>query len=43
MPGVREAIEGRRWDEANEYVRATAGALQSFCARLDAATAFWRH
>jgi N-acetylated-alpha-linked acidic dipeptidase len=42
MPGVREAIEGRRWDEANEYVRVTAAALQRYCARLDAATALWR-
>jgi len=43
MPGVREAIEGRRWDEANEYVRTTAAALQNYCARLDTATAFWQH
>jgi N-acetylated-alpha-linked acidic dipeptidase len=43
MPGVREAIEGRRWDEANDYLIATAAALQSYCARLDAATAAWRH
>jgi N-acetylated-alpha-linked acidic dipeptidase len=43
MPGVREAIEGRRWDEANAYVVATAAALQNYCARLDAATAAWRH
>jgi N-acetylated-alpha-linked acidic dipeptidase len=42
IPGVREAIEGRRWDEANEYVTATAAALQNYCARLDAATAIWR-
>jgi len=43
MPGVREAIEGRRWDEANDYVVATAAALQNYCARLDAASALWRH
>ena len=43
MPGVREAIEGRRWDEANDYAIATAAALQGYCARLDAATAAWRH
>ena len=43
MPGVREAIEGRRWDEANDYVVASAAALQGYCARLDAATAAWRH
>jgi N-acetylated-alpha-linked acidic dipeptidase len=43
MPGVREAIEGRRWDEANDYVQATATALQNYGARLDAASALWRH
>jgi N-acetylated-alpha-linked acidic dipeptidase len=42
MPGVREGIEGRRWDEANDSVRATAAALQNYCARLDAATLLWR-
>jgi N-acetylated-alpha-linked acidic dipeptidase len=39
LPGVREAIEQHRWDEANEYSKLTAQALQSYCDRLDRATA----
>jgi N-acetylated-alpha-linked acidic dipeptidase len=39
LPGVREAIEGQRWDEANEYARITAAALGAYCERLDQATA----
>ena len=39
LPGVREAIEGQRWDEANEYARITATALAAYCDRLDQATA----
>jgi N-acetylated-alpha-linked acidic dipeptidase len=37
LPGVREAIEERRWDEANRYVRLTADALDAYSARLDEA------
>jgi N-acetylated-alpha-linked acidic dipeptidase len=29
LPGVREAIEGRRWSEAQDYVGRTAAALQA--------------
>ena len=39
MPGVREAIEARRWDEAGQYIAITAGALEAYCQRLDTATA----
>ena len=39
LPGVREAIEGRRWDEANREIIATARALEAYSAKLDAATA----
>ncbi len=39
LPGVREAIEGQRWDEANEYVKLTAQVLATYCDRLDQATA----
>ncbi|HZF25201.1 MAG TPA: transferrin receptor-like dimerization domain-containing protein [Steroidobacteraceae bacterium] len=39
LPGVREAIEQHRWDEANEYSRLTAQVLQGYCDRLDKATA----
>jgi N-acetylated-alpha-linked acidic dipeptidase len=38
LPGVREAIEQYRWDEANEYSKLTASALAAYCDRLDQAT-----
>jgi N-acetylated-alpha-linked acidic dipeptidase len=38
MPGVREAIEARYWDEAGHYIAITARALEAYCQRLDAAT-----
>ncbi len=39
LPGVREAIEGRRWAEAQSYVGKTAKVLTDYAARIDAATA----
>jgi N-acetylated-alpha-linked acidic dipeptidase len=39
LPGVREAAEDDRWDEANRYIGITATALGAWCDRLDAATA----
>jgi len=39
LPGVREAIEGQRWDEAVEYAKIIAGVLDSYSAHLDKATA----
>jgi N-acetylated-alpha-linked acidic dipeptidase len=39
LPGVREAIEGRRWAEAQTYVSKTAKVLDAYAARVDAATA----
>jgi N-acetylated-alpha-linked acidic dipeptidase len=39
LPGVREAIEEERWDEANRYTRITADALNAYSDRLDRATA----
>jgi len=39
LPGVREAIEDRRWDDANRYAKLTADALKAYCERLDQATA----
>jgi N-acetylated-alpha-linked acidic dipeptidase len=39
LPGVREAIEGRRWAEAQTYVGKTARVLDAYAARVDAATA----
>ena len=39
LPGVREAIEGRRWSEAQDFIARTAAALDAARARIDAATA----
>ena len=39
LPGVREAIEGRRWAEAQAFVGRTAKVLNDYSARIDAATA----
>ena len=39
LPGVREAIEDERWDDANKYAKVTADALNAYSARLDQATA----
>jgi N-acetylated-alpha-linked acidic dipeptidase len=37
LPGVREAIEDRRWSDADRYARLTADALNAYSDRLDAA------
>jgi N-acetylated-alpha-linked acidic dipeptidase len=39
LPGVREAIEDRRWGDANRYTKLTAGALNQYSDRLDKASA----
>src|SRR6266851_2783060 len=39
LPGVREAIEDRRWADANRYAKLTAEALNAYSDRLDKATA----
>jgi N-acetylated-alpha-linked acidic dipeptidase len=39
LPGVREAIEDRRWTDANRYAKLTADALNAYSDRLDRATA----
>ncbi|MBV9991107.1 MAG: M20/M25/M40 family metallo-hydrolase [Alphaproteobacteria bacterium] len=39
MPGVREAIEEERFDDANRYAGLTAGALNAYSDRLDQAAA----
>jgi N-acetylated-alpha-linked acidic dipeptidase len=39
LPGVREAIEEHRWDEANQYAVITSAALMTYCDRLDKAAA----
>jgi N-acetylated-alpha-linked acidic dipeptidase len=38
LPGIREAIEERRWDEANQYFAVVARALNAYSARLDRAS-----
>jgi len=38
LPGVREAIEGARWAEANQYSAITATVLSRYCDQLDQAT-----
>jgi N-acetylated-alpha-linked acidic dipeptidase len=37
LPGVREAIEEERWEDADRYVAITAAALQEYANRLDSA------
>src|SRR5207237_7813209 len=39
LPGVREAIEERRFADADEYAKRTAAVLTAYAARLDAARA----
>ena len=39
LPGVREAIEDRRWADADRYAKLTANALNAYSDRLDQATA----
>jgi N-acetylated-alpha-linked acidic dipeptidase len=39
LPGVREAVEERRFDDANLYAMRTAAAITRYAARLDAARA----
>ncbi|MFZ2983380.1 MAG: transferrin receptor-like dimerization domain-containing protein, partial [Sphingobium sp.] len=39
LPGVREAIEERRFDDANLYAKLTGEALTAYAVRLDAARA----
>ena len=38
VPGVREALEGRRWGEANRYAVITAKVIDDYCAQLDKLT-----
>ncbi|HJU09160.1 MAG TPA: transferrin receptor-like dimerization domain-containing protein [Rhodanobacteraceae bacterium] len=39
VPGVREALDGRRWAEASKYAAVTAKVLDDYCAQLDKLTA----
>jgi N-acetylated-alpha-linked acidic dipeptidase len=42
LPGVREAIEQRRWDDARTYVGRTASVLEAYANRLDQVAALGR-
>jgi N-acetylated-alpha-linked acidic dipeptidase len=42
LPGVREAIEQRRWDDARTYVTRTAAVIEAYANRLDQAAAMGR-
>lgn len=39
LPGVREAIEDRRWPDAEHYAGVIAGVLNAYCDRMDKVTA----
>jgi N-acetylated-alpha-linked acidic dipeptidase len=39
LPGVREAIEGRRWPEAQDFIGRTATAIDAARTRIEAASA----
>jgi N-acetylated-alpha-linked acidic dipeptidase len=39
LPGIREAIEERRWDEANQYLGVVSRALNNYSERMDRAIA----
>jgi N-acetylated-alpha-linked acidic dipeptidase len=43
LPAVREALELRRWDEAEQQVVAAARTLEGYAARLDEAATLARH
>ena len=42
LPGVREAIEQRRWDDARAYVQRTAAVIENYAKRLDEVAAMGR-
>jgi N-acetylated-alpha-linked acidic dipeptidase len=39
LPGIREAIEERHWDEANQYIGVVSRALNAYSGRMDRAIA----
>jgi N-acetylated-alpha-linked acidic dipeptidase len=39
LPGIREAIEEHRWDEANQYIGVVSRVLNAYSSRLDRAIA----
>jgi len=43
LPGIREAIEDERFDDATRYITLTANALNAYSAQLDKATDVLKH
>jgi N-acetylated-alpha-linked acidic dipeptidase len=43
LPGVREAIEDRRWPEAERYAEVIAGVLNAYCERMEKVTGVLKH
>jgi N-acetylated-alpha-linked acidic dipeptidase len=39
LPGIREAIEERHWEEANQYIGVVSRAINAYSARMDRAIA----
>ncbi|HTA26560.1 MAG TPA: transferrin receptor-like dimerization domain-containing protein, partial [Bacteroidia bacterium] len=39
LPGIREAIEGRRWQEAQQQIAETAKAIDAYTAQIDSSVA----
>jgi N-acetylated-alpha-linked acidic dipeptidase len=39
LPGIREAVEERKWDEADEQIKRTAAALERFAGQVNRAAA----
>ncbi len=42
LPGIREAIEGRRWQEAQQQITETAKAIDAYTAQIDSAITLLR-
>jgi N-acetylated-alpha-linked acidic dipeptidase len=38
LPGIREAVDAKRWDEANQQARRVAQALRAMSAQVEEAT-----
>jgi N-acetylated-alpha-linked acidic dipeptidase len=42
LPGVREAVDAKRWEEANQQARRVAQALRGMCGQVEEATRMLR-
>jgi N-acetylated-alpha-linked acidic dipeptidase len=43
LPGIREAVDAKHWEEANEQARRVAQALRAMCAQVEEATRLLKH